>query len=259
MSYENILTNTENGILTVTINRPDKLNALNKKTIEEIGAAVSAGEKDAAVKIIVITGAGTKAFIAGADISEFANYSVAEGEQLSRHGHVVFNRIENCEKPVIAAVNGFALGGGCELAMACHIRIASDNAKFGQPEPKLGLIPGYGGTQRLTMLIGKNKAMELLMTSDMISAADALSLGLINHITTQEALMNKCLEIAEKIKQQAPLAIAGIIRSVNDFYNEEKNGYETEITEFGKCFSTEDVKEGTKAFLEKRKADFKGK
>src|SRR6185436_14078095 len=253
-TYENILTQSENGILTITVNRPEKLNALNKKTIEEAGTAVSGGEKDPAVKIIIITGAGTKAFIAGADISEFADYSITEAEQLSRHGHNVFNKIENCEKPVIAAVNGFALGGGCELAMACHIRIASDNAKFGQPEAKLGLIPGYGGTQRLTMLIGKSKAMELLMTTDMISAAEALTLGLINYVTTQEQLMTKCLEIAEKIKLQAPLAIAGIIRSANDFYNEEKNGYETEITEFGKCFSTDDFKEGSKAFLEKRKA-----
>ncbi|HKR04237.1 MAG TPA: enoyl-CoA hydratase-related protein [Bacteroidia bacterium] len=259
MTFENILTKTENGILVITINRPDKLNALNKKTIEETGSAVSAGEKDEAVKIIIITGSGLKSFIAGADISEFADLSVAEGEQLSRHGHVVFNKIENCEKPVIAAINGFALGGGCELAMSCHIRVASDNAKFGQPEAKLGLIPGYGGTQRLTMLIGKSKAMELLMTTDMISAADALSLGLINYVTTPEQLMNKCIELAEKIKQQAPLAIAGIIRSVNDFYNEEKNGYETEITEFGKCFNTHDFKEGSKAFLEKRKAAFKGK
>jgi enoyl-CoA hydratase len=259
MSYENILTSTENGILTVTVNRPDKLNALNKKTIEEIGSAVTAGETDHTVKVIILTGAGNKAFIAGADISEFADYSLAEAEQLSRHGHNVFNKIENCEKPVIAAINGFALGGGCELAMACHIRVASDNAKFGQPEAKLGLIPGYGGTQRLVMLIGKSKAMELLMTTDMIAAAEALSLGLVNHVTTQDHLMNKCVEIAEKIKQQAPLAIAGIIRSANDFYNEEKNGFETEITEFGKCFSTEDFKEGTKAFLEKRKAAFKGK
>ena len=259
MSFENILTATENGILTITINRPDKLNALNKKTIEEVGAAIIAGEKNDAIKIIIITGAGIKAFIAGADISEFADYSLAEGEQLSRHGHNVFNKIESCKKPVIAAINGFALGGGCELAMACHIRVASDNAKFGQPEAKLGLIPGYGGTQRLAMLIGKSKAMELLMTTDMISAAEALTLGLVNHVTAQDQLMNKCLEIAEKIKQQAPRAVAGIISSVNDFYNEEKNGYETEITEFGKCFLTEDFKEGTKAFLEKRKAIFKGK
>jgi enoyl-CoA hydratase len=171
----------------------------------------------------------------------------------------VFNKIESCEKPVIAAVNGFALGGGCELAMACHIRVASDNAKFGQPEAKLGLIPGYGGTQRLAMLIGKSKAMELLMTTDMISASEALSLGLVNHVTAQDQLINKCLEIAEKIKQQAPCAVAGIISSVNDFYNEEKNGYETEIKEFGKCFLTEDFKEGTKAFLEKGKPVFRGK
>lgn len=258
MSYENILISNLNNVLTITVNRPDKLNALNKKTIEEIGAAVSDAEKDSTVKVIIITGSGQKAFIAGADISEFADFTLSQGEDLSRHGHNVFNKIENCEKPVIAAVNGFALGGGCELAMACHFRIASENAKFGQPEVKLGLVPGYGGTQRLAMLIGKSKAMELLMTADMIDANEALLLGLVNYVVPLDQLLNKCSELAEKIKQQAPLAIAGIIRSVNDFYDETKDGYETEITEFGKCFVTEDFKEGTKAFLEKRKPVFKG-
>lgn len=259
MSYENILTKIENGIFFITVNRPDKLNALNKKTLQEIGSAVSEAEKNHSVKALIITGTGSKAFVAGADISEFADFTKEKGEELARHGHTIFNSIENCPKPVIAAVNGFALGGGCELAMACHIRVASDNAKFGQPEVKLGLIPGYGGTQRLTMLIGKSKAMELLMTADMIGANDALSLGLVNYVTTPDQLMNKCVEIAEKIKHQAPLAIAGLIRCVNDFFDEKKDGYETEIEEFGKCFVTEDFKEGAKAFLEKRKAEFKGK
>lgn len=258
MSFENILTKSENEILTITINRPDKLNALNKKTIQEIGDAIGDAEKNPDIKIIILTGAGSKAFVAGADISEFTAFNAEEGALLARNGHNVFNSIEKCTKPVIAAINGFALGGGCELAMACHIRIASENAKFGQPEVKLGLIPGYGGTQRLAMLIGKGKAIELLMTADMIGANEALSLGLINHVTTLELLMAKCLEIAEKIKQQAPLAITSIIKCVNDFYDERKNGYETEILEFGKCFVTKDFKEGSAAFLEKRKAEFKG-
>lgn len=259
MPFENLLTKSENGIFLITVNRPDKLNALNRKTIDEIGIAVSEAEKNNEVKGIIITGSGQKAFIAGADISEFANISMEQGKELARNGQKVFNSIEHCSKPVIAAVNGFALGGGCELAMACHIRVASDNAKFGQPEVKLGLIPGYGGTQRLTMLVGKSKAMELLMTADMISANDALILGLVNHVTTQDELMNKCIAIANKIMQQAPLAIGSIIRSVNDFYDKTKNGFEAEISEFGKCFATEDVIEGTNAFMEKRKAEFKGK
>ena len=259
MTFENILAKTENGIFFLTINRPDKLNALNRKTIDEIGIAISEAEKNDEVKAIIITGAGQKAFVAGADISEFANLNIEQGKELARNGHKVFNSIENCSKPVIAAVNGLALGGGCELAMACHIRVASDNAKFGQPEVKLGLIPGYGGTQRFTMLAGKSKAMELLMTADMIPANEALRIGLVNHVTTQDELMNKCTEIANKIIQQAPLAIGSIIRCVNDFFDESKNGFETEISEFGKCFATEDVKEGTNAFMEKRKPEFKGK
>lgn len=259
MSYENILSKSENGICTITVNRPDKLNALNKKTIAEIGMAVADAEKNAEVHVIILTGAGPKAFVAGADISEFANYSVEEAKQLSQHGHDVFNSIENCSKPVIAAVNGFALGGGCELAMACHLRVASDNAKFGQPEVKLGLIPGYGGTQRLPQLIGKTKALELLITADMLSAEDALRLGLVNYVVKPEELMNKCMEIAEKIKQQAPVAIAEIISCVNDCFSESKNGFASEVNSFGKCFSTSDYKEGTAAFLEKRKAVFKGK
>ena len=256
---ENILIEIKDEICIITINRPDKLNALNKSTIAEIGIAVKTAEADSAIKGIILTGAGTKAFVAGADISEFSDFNLEEGKELSAHGHNVFNSIENCNKPVIAAVNGFALGGGCEVAMACHFRIASNNAKFGQPEVKLGLIPGYGGTQRLPQLIGKGKAMELLMTAELINADEALQLGLINYITTPETLMDKCFEVMNKIKQQAPIALSKIIHSVNAHYNKNQNGYQEEIKNFGECFITEDFKEGTEAFLSKRKAFFKGK
>ncbi|HNR18809.1 MAG TPA: enoyl-CoA hydratase-related protein [Bacteroidia bacterium] len=258
MTLENILSETDDGICTITVNRPDKLNALNKKTIAEIGLAVKHAEKDNSVNVIILTGAGNKAFVAGADISEFANYNLEEAKALSKHGHDVFNSIENCKKPVIAAINGFALGGGCELAMSCHLRIASDNAKFGQPEAKLGLTPGYAGTQRLPRLIGRSKATELLLTADMISAAEALQLGLVNYVVKQEELMGKCLEIASKIKLQAPVAVAEIISCINTYYS-GKDGFAEEINAFGRCFTTEDFKEGTTAFLEKRKANFKGK
>jgi enoyl-CoA hydratase len=258
MNYENLLAAFHDGILTITINRAEKLNALNKKTIEEIGVAVSKAQNAAEVRVIIITGAGTKAFIAGADISEFSDYGEKEGALMASKGQGVFNAIEKSVKPVIAAINGFALGGGCELAMACHLRVASNNARFGQPEVKLGLIPGYGGTQRLTRLIGKTKAAELLMTADMITADEAFQLGLLNAVTTPELLMNKCTELAGKIIQQAPLAIAGIIRCLDAFDDNSKNGLEEEIKEFGKCFATKDFKEGASAFLEKRKPSFAG-
>lgn len=259
MVFENLLTALQNQIFIITVNRPDKLNALNKKTIHEIGLAIHLAESMNEVRVIILTGAGNKAFVAGADISEFSSFTEQEGMDLAQHGHDVFNSIENCSKPVIAAINGFALGGGCELAMSCHLRVASVNAKFGQPEVKLGLIPGYGGTQRLPILIGRTKAIELLMTADMIGAEVALNLGLVNYVTEQENLIPKCVEIAGKISKQAPLAIAGIIRSVNALYNKSKDNFQTEVTEFGKCFITEDFTEGTNAFLEKRAADFKGK
>lgn len=257
MSYQNLLTAVEDGIMTITINRPDKLNALNRQTIQEIGAAMKSAESDQSVRVVVLTGSGAKAFVAGADISEFSHYGEAEGKDLAQKGHDVFNSIEQLSKPVIAAINGFALGGGCELAMACHLRVAADNAKFGQPEVKLGLIPGYGGTQRLVHLIGKTKATELLMTADMIGANDALSLGLVNHVVASDQLMDKCRELAGKIMKQAPLAIGSVIRCVNDAST--PNGFATEVAEFGKCFITEDFKEGAGAFLEKRAPDFKGR
>jgi enoyl-CoA hydratase len=259
MTYENLLTALDNGVLTITINRPDKLNALNKKTVAEIGNAVKAGKDDSAVKAIIITGTGPKSFVAGADISEFIGLSVEQGKALAQAGQDVFRSIETCPKPVIAAVNGFALGGGCELAMACHLRIASDNAKFGQPEVNLGLIAGYGGTQRLIQYIGKTKAAELHMTADMITADQALNLGLVNYVVAPDQLIQKCLELIEKIKTKSPKAITGVINSVNAYFENGVDGFAAEIDEFGKCFSTEDFKEGTSAFLEKRKANFTGK
>ncbi|MFL5764850.1 MAG: enoyl-CoA hydratase/isomerase family protein [Bacteroidia bacterium] len=259
MAFENILTAIDNNVLTITINRPDKLNALNKKTVEEIGTAVGDAEKNSDVKAIIITGSGPKSFVAGADIAEFVGLSVEQGKALAKAGQDVFKAIENCSKPVIAAVNGFALGGGCELSMACHLRIASDNAKFGQPEVNLGLIAGYGGTQRLIQYIGKTKAAELHMTADMISAEEALRLGLVNYVVPQDQLMQKCLELIGKIRTKSPKAIAGVINCVNAYFESGTDGFAREIDEFGKCFATEDFKEGTTAFLEKRKANFSGK
>lgn len=257
MSYNNLLTENKNGTLIITINRPDKLNALNKETIAELSTALKSAESDKSVKVIILTGSGQKAFVAGADISEFAHFSVEQGKELSASGHkLLFDLTEQLSKPVIAAVNGFALGGGLELAMSCHIRVASDNAKMGLPEVSLGVIPGYGGTQRLANLVGKGKAFEMIMTADMITATDALQWGLVNYVTTQDALITKCEEIADKIKLRSGSAIASAIRSVNASTTNRVNGYEVEIEEFGKCFGTPDFKEGTGAFLEKRKPNF---
>lgn len=254
-----ILCEVKSGVLIITINRPDKLNSLNKQTIEELHESLVEAENQSDIRAVIITGAGQKAFVAGADISEFANYSVEQGRQLSAIGHFkVFNFIENYSKPIIAAVNGFALGGGLELAMACHIRVVSDNAKMGLPEVSLGVIPGYGGTQRLAQLVGKGKAFEMVVTADVINAQDALKWGLANYVTTQEEIINKCLEITNKIASKSPTAIKTAIKVINAGYNNNLNGFEVEIEEFGKSFGTKDFKEGVTAFLEKRKADFKG-
>ena len=260
MKYENILSKKENGITTITINRPSKLNALNTATIKELHIAFKTADEDRAVRVIIITGGGEKAFIAGADISEFADFSVAEGRQLAAKGQaMLFDFVANLSTPVIAAVNGFALGGGLELAMAAHFRIASDNAKLGLPEVSLGVIPGYGGTQRLPQLVGKGRAMEMIMTAGMIDAQHALQYGLVNHITSQEDLISFTENIAGKIMRNSSVAIAAAIAAVNANFEDGENGFDTEISEFGKCFGTADFKEGTQAFLEKRKAKFPGK
>lgn len=255
--YKTLLSSLENGILTITINRPDKLNALNRDVMTDLNAVLNEAEKNPDIKAVVITGSGEKAFVAGADISEFVGLSSEEGKALAKTGQDIFSRIENCTKPIIAAVNGFALGGGCELAMACHFRIASDNAKFGQPEVNLGLIPGYGGTQRLVQLIGKGRALELLMTGNIIDASIALEYGLVNHVVPQDDLLSKAKMVLEQIISKAPLAISKCIASVNAVFSNE-NGYEIELNSFGECFGTNDMKEGTSAFLEKRKPHFKG-
>ena len=259
MNYSTILTNLENGILTITINRPDKLNALNKAVFDDLEKVIEEVEYNPEIKSAVITGQGNKAFVAGADISEFAGLGKDEAMALARRGQDIFFKIENASKPIIAAVNGFALGGGCELAMACHIRVASDNAKFGQPEVNLGLLPGYGGTQRLTQLIGKGRAIELLITTSMIDAKTALEFGLVNYVLAPELLLNKAYEILSVVNTKAPLAVAACIKAANAVFDETQHGFDTEINAFGNCFVTADMQEGTAAFLEKRKAVFTGK
>ncbi len=257
--YQTILTELSDNILTITINRPDKMNALNKDVIQELGQALEEVYNNQEIKAALITGAGVKAFVAGADISEFTDLDGQGGARLAQIGQdLVFSKIENCPKPIIAAVNGFALGGGCELAMACHFRTASETARFGQPEVNLGLIPGYGGTQRLVQLIGKGKAMELLMTADMIKADEAKSLGLVNHVFSAEDLLEKTKEILTKINTKAPLALTKIIHLVNEAATVSPTGLSNEINAFGDCFDTKDKQEGTAAFLEKRTAVFAG-
>jgi len=259
MSFENILYSVENDILTITINRPDKLNALNAPTISELGAAIEKAKTETGLKGIIITGSGSKAFVAGADISEFQGLSPESAMKLSAKGHQLFNSIEQMKVPVVAAVNGFALGGGCELALACHIRIGSENARLGLPEVGLGLIPGYGGTQRLTQVVGKGRALELIMTADMVDAATALNYGLLNHVVPAEELLGLAQKILGKIGKKGPVAIAKAIECVNAFYGHGQDGFQHEIDSFGDLFNTSDVIEGAQAFLEKRKPEFKGK
>jgi len=259
MTSQFVLTEIKNDVLVITINRPDKLNALNRQTLEDLHEILLETENQKEIRAIIITGAGPKSFVAGADIFEFSDFSIEEGKQMSSLAHFkVFNFIENYSKPILAAVNGFALGGGLELTMACHVRVVSDLARMGLPEVSLGLIPGYGGTQRLAQLVGKGKAFEMIVTGDMINAQDALKWGLANYVVAPEELLNKCFEITAKISTKSPTAVKTAIKVINAGYNTQLNGYEVEIEEFGKSFGTADFKEGVKAFLEKRKANFKG-
>jgi len=259
MTFNNILLKSKSGIAYITINRPKKLNALNKATIQELHEAFQQTDEARDVKVIIVTGSGEKAFVAGADISEFADFNVDQGGELAAKGQaLLFDFVEQLSTPVIAAVNGFALGGGLELAMACHFRIASDNAKMGLPEVSLGVIPGYGGTQRLPQLVGKGRAMEMVMTAGMIDAQQALNYGLVNHVKTQDELMEFCESIAGKIMRNSSVAISEAIMAVNANFEDGVNGFQEEIKAFGRCFGTEDFKEGTTAFLEKRKANFPG-
>ena len=256
--YKTLLVEIDNSICIITINRPDKLNALNKQVFNDLDMAIDEVYKNSEIRSAIITGAGNKAFVAGADISEFLELDPSEATELSARSHKVFDKIENSPKPIVAAVNGFALGGGCELALACHFIYASENAKFGQPEVNLGLIPGYGGTQRLTQLVGRNLAMELLMSGNMISAKEAMDHGVVNKVFSAEELLSKTKEILSLIQSKAPVAVSKLIECVNNF-DHTQQGYDLEIKKFGECFATEDVKEGVNAFLEKRKANFKGK
>ena len=256
--YKTLLVEIDNGICIIRVNRPDKLNALNKEVFNDLDAVIDDVYKNPEIRSVIITGAGTKAFVAGADISEFLELDLSEATELSARGHKVFDKIENSPKPIVAAVNGFALGGGCELALACHFIYASENAKFGQPEVNLGLIPGYGGTQRLTQLMGRNLAMELLMSGNMISAKEAMDIGVVNKVFSADELLPKTKEILSLIQNKAPIAVSKVIECVNNF-DHTQQGYDLEIKKFGECFATEDAKEGASAFLEKRKPNFKGK
>ncbi|WP_373071573.1 enoyl-CoA hydratase/isomerase family protein [Zeaxanthinibacter enoshimensis] len=259
MNFGNILIEATAPIATITINRPDKLNALNKATIGDLHDAFTALESDPEIRVIIVTGSGEKAFVAGADIAEFSSFSEKEGKKLAQKGQEdLFDLVENLQTPVIAAVNGYALGGGLELAMACHFRIASANARMGLPEVSLGLIPGYGGTQRLPQLVGKGRAMEMIMTAGMIDAETALDYGLVNHVCTIEELQDYCQKLGTKIAKNSPVAIGYAIKAVNTGFKYDTDGYQAEIKAFGKCFGTKDFKEGTTAFLEKRKPDFPG-
>ena len=258
--FENLLTNLQDGILTITVDREPKLNALNLATLDELREVINDLYNNPMILGAIITGAGPKAFVAGADISEIAKLNHQDSLRFARNGQEIFKMIEDSPKPVIAAVNGFALGGGCELAMACHIRVALPSAKFGQPEVNLGIIPAYGGTQRLTHLVGKSRAMEMMMTGEMISAEQASNIGLISHLADNEhEMMDQCKTILKKIFAKAPLAIGMVIKCVNAVYEPSVSGYQTEVESFGACCKTEDFKEGTSAFMDKRPPKFQGK
>ncbi|MDZ4823891.1 MAG: enoyl-CoA hydratase-related protein [Flavobacteriales bacterium] len=259
MPYDNIVPEQEGHILVLTIHRPEQLNALNRDTIEELNKALALADSNKEIRCIIITGAGDKAFVAGADIKEFSNFNREEATLLSATGHkLLFDFVEQMSKPVIAAINGFALGGGLELALACHMRVASDNAKLGLPEVSLGVIPGYGGTQRLAQLVGKGKAIEMITHAGMIAADEALQWGLVNYVVPLPELMNKCMEMAKKIVRCSPTAISAALHSVNAGFSFQRKGMEAEVREFGRTFGTADQIEGVAAFMEKRKPVFTG-
>src|SRR4051812_45188897 len=259
-SYENIKTEIRGGTLYVTIDRPKVLNALNAQTVEEIGRAFWAARRDDAVKAVILSGSGDKAFVAGADINELAQKTPITGKETSERGQEILSSIERFPKPVIAAINGFALGGGCELALACHIRIASEKAQLGLPEVTLGIIPGYGGTQRMARLLGKGKALELICTGDRIGAVEAEKIGLVNRVVPSDQLMTTCEEMAKKIISRGPLAVRASIEAVNNGLNMSfEEGQFLEATLFGLLCASDDTKEGMRAFLEKRAANFTGK
>jgi len=260
MPYENLIYEKKDQIAYITFNRPTKLNALNRKTVEELEDCLKDARDDAGVRVLILTGAGEKSFVAGADIGELAQRTPVDGKDFSLYGQGVFRMLETLGKPSIAAVNGFALGGGCELALACSMRIASRNAKLGQPEVKLGIIPGYGGSQRLARLCGKGIAHELVLSGEMISADEALRVGLVNHVVEQAELMPTCEALAKKIIANAPLAVKFAMEAIeHGMEMPQEEGLFLEATLFGVCCATEDMREGTKAFLEKRPAQFKGK
>jgi enoyl-CoA hydratase len=259
--FENLLYDLEesSGILVITFNRPAKLNALNIATVAELARAIQEAESDLAVRGIIVTGNGEKAFVAGADIAEFIELAPGAARHFAERGQETLFLLERCTKPVVAAVNGFALGGGCELAMACHVRVASENARFGQPEVQLGIIPGYGGTQRLVQLVGKGKALELMMTGDQVKADEALRLGLVNHVVSLSELLPFSKALLGRILSKAPIAVSNVIKSVEAHFSAAASGYVAEASLFAKCCQTQDFREGAAAFLQKRPAQFQGK
>jgi len=257
MEYKNIAVSLEAGVYTITLSRPKQLNALNAATLQELEHAVMRIYNESEIHGVIITGAGDKAFVAGADIKEFLSHPFDKGAAIAENGQRIFKLIEDSPKPVIAAVNGYALGGGCELALACHLRMASENAKFGQPEVNLGIPPGYGGTQRLIQTIGKTKAFELLMTADMVGAEEALQLGLVNYVFSSDELMAKTEALLKKIMSKSPVAVAGVIKAVNAYFTSGVDGFQAEVDVFGDSFSKDDLKEGANAFMEKRRANFR--
>ena len=257
MAFKNILIDDTALVRLITINRPNQLNALNTETIQELSEALTEAEKEKGIRVIILTGSGEKAFVAGADIKEFASYDKAAGKRLAAHGQkILFDLVEGLSTPVIAAVNGFALGGGLELAMSCHFRLASENARMGLPEVSLGVIPGYGGTQRLSQLVGKGKAMEMITTAAMISAQEAFNWGLVNYVVAQGELLETAAKYAAMISKNSPMAVSAAMRAVNAGYRDGVDGYQKEIEEFGNCFGEPEFIEGTTAFMEKRKASF---